>query len=40
MNVREFDGAQRETIREVDLCIKIKPVEFVNEFQVIGIFTR
>ena len=40
MNVRKFDGAQRETIREVDLYIKIKTVEFVNEFQVIGIFTR
>ena len=40
MNVREFDDAQRETIREVDLFIKIKPVEFFNEFQVMGIFKR
>lgn len=30
MNVTSFDGAQRETIWEVDLCIQTGPAEFVS----------
>ena len=36
MNVRAFDGSQRETMREVDLGIQMGPAEFVTEFQVMG----
>ncbi|XP_004228826.2 uncharacterized protein [Solanum lycopersicum] len=39
MNVRAFDGSQRETMGEVDLCIQMGPAEFVTEFQVMGIST-
>jgi len=39
MNVRAFDGSQRETMGEIDLCIQMGPAEFVTEFQVMGIST-
>ena len=39
MNVRTFDGSQRQTMGEVDLCIQMGPAEFVTEFQVMGIST-
>ena len=37
VKVRAYDGAQRETIGEVDLCIQMGPIEFVIEFPVMGI---
>ena len=39
MNVKAFDGLQRETMGEVDLGIQMGPAEFVTEFQVMGIST-
>ena len=39
MNVRTFDGSQRQTMGEVDLCIQMGPAEFETEFQVMGIST-
>ncbi|XP_049360477.1 uncharacterized protein LOC125825188 [Solanum verrucosum] len=40
MNVREFDGSQRETMGKVYLCIQMGPTEFITVFQVMGISTR
>ena len=39
MNVKAFDGLQRETMGEVDLGIQMEPAEFVTKFQVMSIST-
>ncbi|XP_070007092.1 uncharacterized protein [Nicotiana sylvestris] len=37
MNVKDFDGSQRATIREINLCLQMGPTWFDVEFQVFDI---
>ncbi|XP_069150817.1 uncharacterized protein [Solanum lycopersicum] len=39
VNVRDFDGVQRDTLASVNLTIQIGPVEFGMQFQVLDIDT-
>ena len=40
VNVRAFDGVQRDTLREVNVVIRIVTVEYSAQFQVLDIDTR